>query len=46
LISTVFDVLLLIALALIFARLLGFIFDGLKQPSVIGEIIASIILGG
>ena len=43
---TVFDVVLLIALALIFARLLGYIFDRLKQPAVIGEIIAGIILGG
>jgi len=46
LILTVFDVVLLIALALIFARLLGYIFDRLKQPAVIGEIIAGIILGG
>ncbi len=45
-ILTVFDVVLLIALALIFARLLGYIFDRLKQPAVIGEIIAGIILGG
>lgn len=45
-ILTVFDVVLLIALALIFARLLGHIFDRLKQPAVIGEIIAGIILGG
>jgi len=46
LIPTVFDVVLLIALALIFARLLGYIFDRFKQPAVIGEIIAGIILGG
>ena len=45
-IPTVFDVVLLIALALIFARLLGYIFDRFKQPAVIGEIIAGIILGG
>ena len=45
-ILTVFDVVLLIALALIFARLLGYIFDRFKQPAVIGEIIAGIILGG
>ena len=45
-ILTVLDVVLLIALALIFARLLGYIFDRLKQPAVIGEIIAGIILGG
>ena len=43
---TVFDVVLLIALALIFARILGYIFDRLKQPAVIGEIIAGIVLGG
>ena len=45
-ILTVFDVVLLIALALIFARFLGYIFDRFKQPAVIGEIIAGIILGG
>lgn len=45
-ISTVFDVLLLIALALISARILGYVFDRLKQPAVIGEIIAGIVLGG
>jgi len=44
LILTVFDVVLLIALALIFARLLGYIFDRFKQPAVIGEIIAGIFL--
>ena len=37
---------LLVALALIFARLLGYLFHRLKQPAVIGEIIAGIILGG
>jgi len=41
-----FNVVLLIALALIFARVLGYLFDKLKQPAVIGEIIAGIILGG
>ncbi|ENO11936.1 hypothetical protein MBGDC06_00633 [Thermoplasmatales archaeon SCGC AB-539-C06] len=40
------DVILLIALALIFARILGHIFDKLKQPAVIGEILSGIILGG
>ena len=40
------DVILLIALALIFARILGHIFDRLKQPAVIGEILSGIILGG
>jgi len=48
LISTeeLFNVLLLVAIALIFARCLGFLFHKLKQPAVIGEIIAGIILGG
>ena len=41
-----FNVLLLIALALIFARVLGFLFVKIKQPAVIGEIIAGIILSG
>jgi len=41
-----FNVVLLIALALIFARVLGHLFDKLKQPAVIGEIVAGIILGG
>ncbi len=40
-----FNVLLLVALALLFARALGFLFYKLKQPAVIGEIIAGIILG-
>jgi len=34
-----------IALALIFARSLGYLFDRYKQPAVIGEIIAGLILG-
>jgi len=34
-----FNVILLIALALIFARVLGYLFDKLKQPAVIGEIV-------
>jgi len=46
LIKTELDVILLIALALIFARILGYIFDKLKQPAVIGEILAGIVLGG
>lgn len=45
-ILTIFDIVLLIALALIFARVLGYVFDKLKQPAVVGEIIAGIILGG
>lgn len=43
---TSLDIILLIALALVFARLLGFIFDRCKQPAVIGEIVAGILLGG
>jgi len=46
LIKTELDVILLVALALIFARILGYIFDKLKQPAVIGEILAGIVLGG
>lgn len=41
-----FNILLLIAIALIFARILGYLFHKLNQPLVIGEIIAGIILGG
>ena len=44
--TEIFSVLLLIALALIFARILGYLFDRLKQPAVVGEIIAGIFLGG
>ena len=43
--TEIFDVLLLVALALIFARVLGYLFGRLKQPAVIGEIIAGIFLG-
>jgi len=39
-------VLLLIALALIIARIFGYILVKLKQPAVIGEILAGIVLGG
>jgi Kef-type K+ transport system membrane component KefB len=42
----IFDILIIIAITLIFARILGHIFNRLKQPAVIGEIIAGIILGG
>ena len=47
-ISTVelFNILLVIAIALLFARLLGYLFHRFKQPAVIGEIIAGIVLGG
>jgi Kef-type K+ transport system membrane component KefB len=41
-----FNILILIALALILARILGFLFHKIKQPAVIGEIIAGIFLGG
>jgi len=40
-----FNILILIAVALILARVLGFLFHKLKQPAVIGEIIAGILLG-
>jgi len=40
-----FNVILLIASALISARILGHIFDRFRQPAVIGEIIAGILLG-
>lgn len=42
---TVYDLALLIALALICARVFGYIFTKLKLPSVIGEILAGIFLG-
>ncbi|MFO7678096.1 MAG: cation:proton antiporter [Thermoplasmatota archaeon] len=41
----IINVMLLIAIALIFARVFAYIFDVLKQPAVIGEIAAGIILG-
>lgn len=44
--TDIFYTLLLISIALIFARGLGFFIYRLKQPAVIGEIIAGIILGG
>ena len=40
-----FNILLLVAIALLFTRILGFLFHKLKQPVVIGEIIAGIVLG-
>ena len=42
---TVYDLALLIALALICARVFGYIFTKLKLPSVIGEILAGVFLG-
>ena len=44
-IKTIFDIIFSVALALFFARIFGYIFDKYKQPAVIGEIIAGIILG-
>jgi len=41
-----FDVLLLIALALIFSRVIAYLFHRIKQPAVLGEIVAGLILGG
>jgi Kef-type K+ transport system membrane component KefB len=38
--------LLLVALALILARIIGYLFYKIKQPVVIGEILAGILLGG
>ena len=43
--TEIVNFLLLIALALIFARVLGYLFYRLKQPAVVGEIIAGVILG-
>jgi len=43
--DTILEISLAVALALILARFLGYILDRLKQPPVIGEIIAGIILG-
>ncbi|HMA83458.1 MAG TPA: cation:proton antiporter [Candidatus Thermoplasmatota archaeon] len=42
---TVYDLALLIALALICARVFGYIFTKIKLPSVIGEILAGVFLG-
>lgn len=42
---TVYDLALLIALALICARVFGYIFTKVKLPSVIGEIVAGVFLG-
>ncbi len=44
-IVTLFNVLFSVALALIGGRALGHLFDRLKQPAVIGEILAGILLG-
>ena len=42
----IFEIILSVAIALILARLLGFLLDRLKQPPVIGEIFAGLLLGG
>ena len=42
----IFEIVLSVALALIFARLFGYLFDKVKQPPVIGEIFAGLLLGG
>lgn len=42
----IFEIVFSVALALIFARLFGYFFDRLKQPPVIGEIVAGLLLGG
>lgn len=41
----VISIVFLIALALLFARIFAYFFDRLKQPAVIGEIFAGIVLG-
>jgi len=42
----IFEIVLSVALALVFARLFGYLFDRIKQPPVIGEIFAGLLLGG
>jgi len=42
----IFEIILSVAFALIFARLFGYLLDRLKQPPVIGEIFAGLLLGG
>jgi len=44
--TDLFNVLLLVAISLIFARVFGHLFNKLKQPAVIGEIVSGIFLGG
>ena len=43
-ISTIYDIAFLIALALLFARFLGYLVSKLKFPAVIGEILAGFII--
>ncbi len=42
----IFNVLLLVAIALLLARIFGYLFFKINQPAVIGEILAGIFLGG
>jgi Kef-type K+ transport system membrane component KefB len=42
----IFEIILSVAFALICARLFGYLMDRLKQPPVIGEIFAGLLLGG
>ncbi|MBN2599576.1 MAG: cation:proton antiporter [Candidatus Thermoplasmatota archaeon] len=42
----IFEIVLSVALALVFARVFGYLFDRVKQPPVIGEIFAGLLLGG
>ena len=44
--NIIFNVLLVIAISLVLARILGFLFHKIGQPAVIGEVLAGIILGG
>lgn len=44
-IKTLFDIIFSVALALFFARSFGYFLNKLKQPAVIGEIIAGLFLG-
>jgi len=43
--TEIFNVLLLVGIALILARVLGYLFSKIKQPAVIGEIIAGLVIG-
>jgi Na+:H+ antiporter len=46
LINTIYDIAFLIAIALILARIFGFLFSKINFPVVIGEILAGFVLGG
>lgn len=45
-INTIYDIAFLIAIALILARIFGFLFSKINFPVVIGEILAGFVLGG